>query len=351
MSAVSIGSISLGENFEPQVIAEIGSNHNGSIEKALELIEALATTSVKLVKFQFYSVDELVSDPDRVISWGKQSYQTTERVGEMFRRLSISSKDLELLFKKCKSLDLTPLATPFSTNGLNQILQAGTAAIKIASSDTSHIPLLKAAGKSGLPVIVSVGKTTLAEMDIAINCLMESGCDQLIILQCTASYPAPDIELNLNFIPTIAQLFPESVVGFSDHSIGGTAAIVAVAKGASVVEKHVTLDKNLSGPDHWFSSDVSEIQQISSNIKSAKKTLGLSYKKITPSEIEGRRLATRSLVALDDMKAGEILTEANTGILRPGGGISPHLHHQILGMKIKRAKNKWEQFEWNDFKE
>lgn len=333
------------------IVAEIGANHNGDIELAKRTIEAAAFAGVDAVKFQTYSASELLSDHERILTYGKEGQEKKESIGKMFDRLALKRDLHKELFDYSKELGLIPFSTPFSVNGvdfLNEELDVPC--FKVAASDVNYIEMLKALGKTNKPVMLSLGKCTIGEADIAIQTLHESGCTELIIMHCVAQYPSPMEEMNLKIIESLKVMYPECIVGFSDHSLGATAAIGAVVLGARVVEKHFTLDKKLEGPDHWFSLDPAEMKFLVDEIRNIEMALGTSRKRIMPSEVDERTTSIRSIVLNKDLEKGHILKETDVKYTRPGWGISPYDIDKIVGLKITEGLPENTVLEWKYFK-
>lgn len=350
MAEFSIGSIRVGDDAPPVVVAEIGANHDGSPARASEMLSAIAATGAKLVKFQLYTAEELVADVDREVTWGPVGRQRKERIGDMFRRLSLPWEAMRDLFAEARALGLVPFATPFSEAGADKLVEIGAPAIKIAASDVNHLPLLKHVAGLKVPVILSLGKCTLAEANEAFECLVSHGCLRLALLHCVATYPSPMNEMNLKTIPTLKQLYPEAVVGFSDHSLGVTAAVAAVALGARIVEKHVTYDKRAEGPDHWFSLDMNDLKTLVTAVADAHSALGHPRNRVLDCEKATRPRSTRSIIAARDLPAGHVLEKDDLKIVRPGTGLPPALIEHVLGMKLTKPVHCNQPLTWDCFK-
>lgn len=349
---MKIENIFIDKKTSPLVIPEIGACHDGSVQKAIQMIDAIKKAGARCVKFQFYTPEELIADPDRIIKWGgfPGIQIVKEKVGDMFQRLSIDKKDLKYLFEYARAKKLVPFATPFSERGVDDLMQLDVACFKIAASDVDHHPMLRHIAKTGKPVILSLGKCTLAEADEAISLLLEEGCPELAILHCVAAYPSPMHEMNLNVIPTLINLYPECVVGFSDHSLGITASLAATALGAKIIEKHVTMDKKDYGPDHWFSLDMNELKKLIEEVYNVHSAMGNPRKEVLACERQGQTKATRSLVANCVISKGTVITEKNLKIVRPGNGISPKHLSTVVGMKPQRDIEENEVLVWDIFK-
>lgn len=347
---MKLGLLDVTRDSSPLVVAEIGANHDGSVKKAEDMVRAVAEAGVKAVKFQFYTAAELVADGDRIVEWGPPRKRVREPVGAMFDRLALSLEALRDLFALARELGLTPFATPFSEQGANHLMELDVPCFKVAASDVTHLPLLKHLAGLGRPIILSLGKCTLAEADQAVECLFVNGCRNLALLHCVAAYPSRMDQMNLRVIPALQQTYPECVVGFSDHSAGVVAAVAAVALGACIIEKHVTLDKTAAGPDHWFSLDMQELAQLVQMVRDADLSLGHPRKQVLLCEQGGRENAIRSLVAARDLKAETVLQTGDLKALRPGTGISPAFAEMVTGLALRRDLRQNEILTWDAFK-
>jgi sialic acid synthase SpsE len=348
---LNIGDICIGSDLPAHVIAEVGANHNGSHKIASQMLEAIAKSGTKIVKFQYYTTKEVISDPERVVNYGPPGNQVRVTVGEMFDKISLEGELLKELIIEAKALGLVTIVTPFSEKGADFIANLDVDAIKVASSDVNHLPLLSHIAMMGKPVLISMGKSTLAEVDEAISTLENSGCKKIGILHCVASYPSPMNEMNLKIIPSLADIYPEYAIGFSDHSLGLTAAISAVSIGACLVEKHVTLSREFPGPDHWFSIEMEELRELTQAVKDVHAAMGTSRKKVTHSETLGRERGIRSLVATRDLPSGHILAHGDLKAVRPGGGIPPKYMNIVSGMRLKKPLKAETILKWDYFQE
>ena len=332
------------------LVPEIGANHGGDVATAHSMIDALAAAGAECVKFQIYTAEELVADGDRMVTWGRGDAAVNEPLGAMFDRLSLPWGAFDELFAHARDLGMDPFATPFSREGLTKLLSLGPSRIKVASSDVGHLPFLHEVGSTGLPVMLSLGKSTLAEADAAVSALDASGCADLTLLHCVAAYPAPIVDANLNVLVTLRTAFPHCRVGYSDHTQGSVAAIVAVALGAEVIERHVTLDPARPGPDEWFSLPISEFAELNRLLDEAGSSLGSSRKVIAPSELAGRSNGTRSLVAASDLSAGTVLRPGDLKVVRPGTGLPPGLLNDIVGLTVQVDVPRNTPLTWQMFK-
>jgi sialic acid synthase SpsE len=249
-----------------------------------------------------------------------------------------------------RELGVMVFATPFSESGVEFLHGLGAPCFKIAASDVSHLPLLRAVAQTGKPVILSLGKCTLAEAEIAVETLFDAGCERLALLHCVAQYPAPIAEMNLSVIPALQHIYAECVIGLSDHSVGDTMGIAAVALGARVIEKHVTLSIDDEGPDHWFSLPIADFARYRKSLEDAFAALGGPRKRILTCEQGERRTSVRSLAAARAVAKGQPLTPADIKITRPGTGISPHLLEAVIGLRPSRDLTPNTVLTWELFK-
>ncbi|NEQ36715.1 MAG: pseudaminic acid synthase [Okeania sp. SIO3I5] len=349
MADFVIGKIPVGNNAAPLVVAEIGANHDGDVKKAELMLRQVAATGAKAVKFQTYTAEELVADSQRFINWGPPGKEQKERIGEVFKRLTLPREAHADIFQLARELGLEVFSTPFSEDGVDFLMTLDVPCFKVAASDVNHLPMLRHIARTGKPVLLSLGKCTLSEADTAITTLFENGCQELCIMHCISQYPSPMEEMNLRVIPTLATLYPECVIGFSDHSLGITAPIAAVALGARVIEKHVTLNQDDFGPDHWFSLNMEQLQGLVNGVNEAYVALGHPRKRVVACENHERKTSVRSLVLRHPVTAGHQLQPEDLKIVRPGGGITPEFLDVVVGMKVSSdlAENtvlQWEMF-------
>lgn len=317
------------------IVAEIGANHDGDPERARDLVDMAAAAGADAVKFQTYSAAELVADPDRVLTWGREGRERTETIGGLFDRLALPRAAHKSLFEYAKSKGVIPFSTPFSLDGVDFLQRLDVPLWKVASSDVRDRFLLEHLARTGKPVILSTGKSLLPETVRAVDTL-RAGNVPFAVLHCLAQYPAPMEEVNLATIPAFKGVFPDAVIGFSDHTIGITAALGAVALGAKIVERHVTYDQDADGPDHWFSSSPQEFSDLCREIRRLEAAIGGVRTGILPSEVREREVSVRSLILKKGLKAGEVITPDHLDTKRPGHGIDPYDAEKIIGMAVPR---------------
>lgn len=344
---INIGNKTISNEDKTFIVAEIGANHNGDIKLAKEMIKAAAECGVDAVKFQTYTSHELLADNDRELSYTSNGKQVKQTIGELFDNVSLNRNYHKELFDYAHNLGLEVFSTPFSLEGAEFLNNLNVPCFKIAASDVNYVDMLEKIAQYKKPVILSLGKCTLGEADQAINLLFDNGCKELIIMHCVAQYPSPIDEMNLNTIKTLKQLYPECIVGFSDHSLGITAAIGAVAFGAKMIEKHFTLNKKLEGPDHWFSMDPTDMKKMVAEIRHLELALGKSRKMILDCEKKERNTSVRSLVLNRRFKKNEIIKTTDLVMLRPGWGISPFDKNKVVGMKVNQDCDKNTVLTWD----
>lgn len=313
------------------IVAEIGANHDGDPARAAELVEMAAKAGADAVKFQTYTAAELVADPERTVTWGRPGHQRQETIGGLFDRLTLPRPAHPELFELARAQGMIPFSTPFSVAGVRFLDDLGVELFKVASSDVRDRSLLDAMGDTGKPVILSTGKSTLTEIVRAVERL-RSHQAPLAVLHCVATYPAAIEDANLRTIPAFASMFPDAVIGFSDHTQGITAAVGAVALGARIVERHVTYDQGADGPDHWFSSGPDEFGALCRGIRELEAALGGVRTGVLTDEESERRVSVRSLVTEQPIAAGQAIVARDLTAKRPGTGIDPFDIDRVIGL-------------------
>ena len=321
----------------PLVIAEVGVNHNGDTNQALQLIDVAVASGADIVKFQTFTAKKLATES------APQARYQTDNIGKAQTQLALL-KSLELthemhlaLIKHCKTVGIEFLSTAFDIAGLHYLLDLGVRRIKIPSGDLTNLPYLEVVGSCGLPVILSTGMATMPEIKASCEVLYQSGlsADKLTILHCTTNYPAMMTELNMAAMNTI-RTQTGVAIGYSDHSQGIEAAIIAVTLGASVIEKHITLDKSLPGPDHLASMEPDEFKRYVSAIHNSYSALGDGVKQPSPSEVSNASIVRKSIVASKYIFAGDFFSVENITTKRPATGLSAMRWREVLGARAKR---------------
>ncbi|NHQ59217.1 N-acetylneuraminate synthase [Chlorobium sp. BLA1] len=319
------------------VIAEAGVNHNGDIELAKRLIDVAAEAKADLVKFQTFSSDRLVTKTAKKAFYQLQTTDVMESQHGMLRRLELSVDMHKELIAHCNKRNIGFFSTGFDIESVDLLVSLGQNQFKIPSGEITNLPYLRHIGRRGQPVILSTGMATLGEIEAAIEALEQAGTPRanLTVLHCTTEYPTPMVEVNLRSMLSIHNAFGVDV-GYSDHTQGTEVAIAAVALGATVIEKHFTLDRNLPGPDHKASLEPAELQAMVSAIRNIEVALGDGIKRLTLSEARNKSVVRKSLVASHPIKAGELFSIQNVTTKRPGTGISPMGWDAVIGRKAVR---------------
>lgn len=319
------------------IIAEAGVNHNGDLDMARRLIDGAARAGANLVKFQTFKADRLVTVGAQKANYQTRSPDDEESQYAMLQKLELSRKFHLALIEHCRQMGIGFFSTGFDENSLDMLAELGMERFKIPSGEINNLPFLRHAGRYGKPVILSTGMATLGEIEDAIDILEKAGTprERITVLHCNTEYPTPMIDVNLRAMLTIGQAFGVAV-GYSDHTQGIEVAIAAAALGATVIEKHFTLDHNLPGPDHKASLEPDELKAMVMAIRNIEQALGDGIKRPSSSEIKNKPVARKSIVAAKAIKAGEMFTPDNLCVKRPGTGLSPMRWDEILGRKAHR---------------
>lgn len=343
MRTIDLGIRKIGEGQPCFIAAEIGINHNGDMELAKKMIDAAVASGADAVKFQNYRTEDFLSDRSLMYTYESQGESVTESQYDMFKRCEISVVQLQELCSYCASKGLIFFSTPTGESGIEDLRDAGTLLLKNGSDYLTHLPLIRAMARSGLPTVLSTGMAIDEDITDAVNAFEEAGGKDLILLHCTSSYPTPAEDVNLRKITTLRNLFGYPV-GLSDHSWGAIAAVGAVALGACFVEKHFTLDKNLPGPDHAFSSDPAEFAELVTQIRLMEKNLGHEQIGPTAAEEVSRINFRLSCVAAEDLPAGHIVRMDNIAFRRPGSGLPPKMADSLVGKVLESSLKKGDCF-------
>ena len=319
------------------IIAEAGVNHNGDLALARKLIDVAAEAGADLVKFQTFSADRQVTRTAAKADYQTRTTDGNESQHEMLRRLELSVEMHKELIAHCAKRNIGFFSTGFDIESVDLLVSLGQDRFKIPSGEITNLPYLRHIGRIGKPVILSTGMAEMGEIRAAIEALEEAGTPRAIVtvLHCTTEYPAPMAEINLRAMLSIQKEFGVEI-GYSDHTRGIEVAIAAVALGASIIEKHFTLDRNMPGPDHKASLEPEELKAMVTAIRNIEIALGDGIKRLTPSEARNKPIVRKSLVASQTIKAGEVFSAQNAAIKRPGTGISPMRWDEVLGQVARR---------------
>lgn len=317
------------------IIAEAGVNHNGSMEIAIKLVDAAASAGADAIKFQTFKAENLVCKNAAKAEYQLETTNEKESQFDMLKKLELTSEMHEQLMAYCKQKEIMFLSTPFDVESLHYLNEKNIAILKIPSGEITNYPFLREIGKTGRKVILSSGMSTLEEVRRAVKVLKESGSKEITVLHCNTEYPTPYTDVNLKAMCTLKKELGVEI-GYSDHTQGIGVPIAATALGATVIEKHFTLDRNMDGPDHKASLEPDELQSMVQAIRNIEAALGDGIKMPTKSEKRNIDVVRKSIVAKCDIAEGEVFTENNLTTKRPGTGVSPMLWQQIIGQKAKR---------------
>ncbi len=319
------------------IIAEAGVNHNGDLTLAKQLVACAAKAGADLVKFQTFITSKSISLNAPKASYMKGSTDPAESQFDMVRKLELSREHHDVLIAECRTRGIGFFSTAFDGESLEMLVELGMDRIKIPSGEITNLPLLRHAGRYGKSMILSTGMATLGEIEAALAVLEGAGTsrDRITVLHCNTEYPTPMGDVNLRAMLTIRDAFGVAV-GYSDHTAGIEVATAAVALGATVIEKHFTLDRNLPGPDHKASLEPAELTAMVTAIRNIELALGDGIKRPSPSEAKNKPIARKSLVASKAIKAGEKFSPENITAKRPGTGVSPMRWDEMIGQVAQR---------------
>ena len=316
------------------IIAEAGVNYNGDINLAKRMVDVAAEAGADIVKFQTGKPENSISVNAKKADYQEATTGTDESQLEMCKKLMLPDKDYPELVDYCNKKGIEFLSTPFDRESVDFLANLGVRKWKIPSGEITHLPLLVHIAKRGEPVILSTGMSTIEEIRDALSVLAENGANDITVLQCNTEYPTPFEDANITAMNTLKKEFGCNI-GYSDHTLGITAPIAAVALGATVIEKHFTLDRHMPGPDQSASLEPDELKTMVKMIRETELALGDGEKKPSDSELKNKDIARKSIVAKKSIKAGEIFSEENITCKRPGNGISPMKWNDIIGQTAK----------------
>lgn len=324
------------------IIAEAGVNHNGSLEIAKKLVDKAVEAGVDIIKFQTFKAEKLVSKSAKQAEYQKKNIGSAADDSQynMLKKLELSEQDHQELVDYCKKKGIQFWSTAFDLDSIEYLHTLNLGLWKIPSGEITNYPYIRKIAQYHEPVILSTGMCEMEDISAAMNVLCENGVDspQITILHCNTEYPTPYEDVNLLAMQQIKEYF-QVEVGYSDHTKGIEVPIAAVALGASVIEKHFTLDRNMEGPDHKASLEPDELKAMVSAIRNIEKALGTGKKNISESERKNMAIARKSIVAACSIKKGDLLTECNLTVKRPGTGISPMRWEEVVGTKAIRDFN------------
>ncbi len=314
------------------IIAEAGVNHNGSIDLAKQLIDVAVTAGADAVKFQTFKAESLVSKTASKADYQKETTDQQESQYDMIKKLELDLNTHHKLIEYCNSKSILFLSTPFDLDSIELLNDLKLSIFKIPSGEITNLPYLRKIGNLNKEIILSTGMANMSEIKDALNVLIKAGTlkENITILHANTMYPTPMCDVNLNAMVTIGNTF-DVTYGYSDHTLGIEVDIAAVAMGASVIEKHFTLDNTMEGPDHKASLEPDELKNMVTSIRNIELAMGSYIKQPSPSETPNIEVARKSIVASSSIKKGELLTEDNLSIKRPGNGLSPMQWDKVVG--------------------
>ena len=330
---IKIDNVRVGYDLEPVVVAEMSGNHNQDLGKALEIVEAVAESGAHALKIQTYTADTLTinkKDGDFYLD-NEDSLWHNMSMYELYQQAHTPWEWHKKIFERCKELNLLCFSSPFDSTAVDFLEELNCPCYKIASTENTDLNLLRKVGETGKPVIISTGMATISELGQMVTVVKKAGCKDLILLKCTASYPAKPSDANIVTIPHMQELL-DCHIGLSDHSLGIGVAIASVALGAVMIEKHFTLSRKDVGVDSAFSMEPDEFRQLVKETKVAWESRGSIH--YGPVASENSNLSRRSLYIVKDMKKGEIITKHNVRSIRPGYGLPVKYFDDVLGMKV-----------------
>lgn len=316
MNEIKIENFVISESSIPFTIAEAGINHNGNLEIALKMIETAKKAGVSAIKFFTYKTEEFIIDSKLKYTYKSQNKEILESMKEMFQRCELSSDDWKKIKQKCDEENIIFLSTPENISDLKFLIQLGMKVIKIGSDDFTNIPMIRKFLETELPIIISCGMSDMDEIKATISEIRIKNNYPVVLMFTTSQYPTPDEDVNMLKLKTIKDQFNNIILGYSDHTQGNLASSLAVTFGAKVFEKHFTIDKNLPGPDHWFSASPKELEEWNSSINRSWKMLGDNEVKPTINELKNKKDFRRKLVALKIIEKGNKFSEDNIGMRR-----------------------------------
>lgn len=335
-NCVQIGGRTIGHGYSCWIIAEAGVNHNGDLELAKQLVDAAVAAGADAIKFQTFRAAELASPEAPKAMYQLQSTDQGESQLEMLMALELPGEVFGELAALCREKEILFLSSAYDKESVDLLFECHVEAFKIASGEITNLPLLEYVAGKGKPVLLSTGMSYLSEVDEAVRVLREGGCDQLVLLHCVSDYPADSSHINLRAMATLSAAF-DLPVGYSDHTLGAEVAIAAVALGACVLEKHFTLDRGFTGPDHRASLEPEAMAEMVRSLRLVEQSLGHGRKEPTPGETEIAAVVRRSLVLARDLPAGSVVTDDALALQRPGTGLPLEARPYVVGRTARVA--------------
>lgn len=332
---IKIANKSIGEHNPAFIVAEAGINHNGDLKIAKKIIQKAKDCGADAIKFQTFRAEDLTSKKSKFY--------------KIFKKVELDFDDYIELNKYAKSKKIIFFSTPFSNEAVDLLKKIKIPAYKIASGDLTNIPLIKYVAKIKKPIILAIGMANIKEVNSAIQAIKKCGNNKIILMHSVSSYPTPISDVNLNVIETLKEKYPYPI-GFSDNGGDLLVPVISIALGSKIIEKHFTIDQKLSGPDHKFSTNPKQFQQLVFNIRNTEKMLGDGIKKCQPSELINRVEARRSVTALKIISKNSKIQRHMINLKRPAKGIEPKYFEKVIGKVVKKVIKADESLKWNDIK-
>lgn len=331
---VMSGSRRIGPGAPCFVIAEVGVNHNGSLDLALRSIDVAKEAGADAVKFQTFRAERLVTKTAPTARYQTENTGIVQSQFQMLKSLELSDTDHERIVAHCREREIQFMSTPFDEESATLLHSLGMTLFKVPSGELTNLPLLRHIARFGRPMVISTGMSTLGDVEAAVGTVEGTGNHQIVLLHCVSNYPAAAADVNLRAMLSMQAAF-NLPAGYSDHTLGIEVGIASVALGACVLEKHFTLDKSLPGPDHRASAEPHELRQLIAGVRTVEAALGTGRKAPCNSELDTAKAARRSLVAATDLAAGTVLTEDLIAIRRPGTGLPPAMQPYLLSRTLR----------------
>lgn len=351
MPDINVDGIFIGNTHPCYIIAEAGVNHNGNLSTAKKMVDVAKKAGANAIKFQTFKADKLLLKDTPKAKYSEDPSNPDENFYTLLKKLELDEEMHHELIDYCSKVGITFLSTPFDKWSVDLLDSLGISAFKVSSGDIDNLPFFEYLISKKKPILFSTGTANFDEVRQLVSFFRAKNFNQLVVFQCTSSYPTPFEYVNLNVLKSYQEAFPEIISGFSDHSPGIYMGIAAVALGAKVIEKHFTLDKSASGPDHKASLEPPELSEYIKAIRLTEKALGSPEKMLTEVEKDVKIVARKSIVARTNILAGTRLSSSMLTTKRPAKGISPSAYYQILGKKVKRNILEDEYIKWQDLEE
>jgi pseudaminic acid synthase len=344
-NSIKLGNKIIGENSPCYIIAEMSANHAGSIDRAIDIIQTAKECGADCIKIQTYTPDTMTIDSDKEYFQIKEGTWKGENLYSLYGKAYTPWEWQGKLKEEAEKIGLDFLSTPFDKTSVDFLEELGVAFYKIASFELTDIPLIKYVASKGKPIIMSTGMGTLGEIEEAVNAIKSQGNTQICLLKCSSAYPAIPDDMNLKTIKNMSEIF-NVPVGLSDHSLGHIGAVTAVAMGAKVIEKHFCISRDIENPDASFSMEPGELKEMVESIRIAERAIGKISYDISEKEA-GSRIFRRSIFAVKDIAEGEMFTEKNIRVIRPGNGLEPKYYESILGKTAQADISEGTPLKWS----